>query len=193
MGTFDRIWRRKGRPNNSQESLSEDNPEYMITGTDRDHSSILDRDDVAIKIWLPELMGAILEEICDYMNASRSDIIRQTLFTYLYGRYDWLAILERKENSVPLKTSSGLKFSVSSSPSKPDMMRDMGKNTEDLKVWVPNKVKEDIQNLAQQANISISEMIREIIISTMIGHTYLSARKELLQMNIEIEEETSSE
>lgn len=49
-------------------------------------------------------------------------------------------------------------------------------------------MKADIQVLADKASISLSEMIREIIISTLIGHTYLSARTELMQMTIEVEE-----
>jgi len=51
-------------------------------------------------------------------------------------------------------------------------------------------MKEDIQALADKAAISLSEMIREIIISMLFGHTYLSARKELMQMEIEVEEKS---
>jgi len=50
-------------------------------------------------------------------------------------------------------------------------------------------MKEDIQALADKAAISLSEMIREIIISMLFGHTYLSARKELMQMEIEVEKD----
>jgi len=74
---------------------------------------------------------------------------------------------------------------------EPDIMQDLGKNTEDLKVWIPRKMKEDIQALADKASISLSEMIREILISMLFGHTYLSSRKELMQMEIEVEEATS--
>jgi len=68
-------------------------------------------------------------------------------------------------------------------------MQDLGKNTEDLEVWIPRKMKEDIQALTDKASISLPEMIREIIISTLIGHTYLSVRKALMQMEIEVETE----
>ena len=50
-------------------------------------------------------------------------------------------------------------------------------------------MKEDIQALTDKASISLPEMIREIIISTLIGHTYLSVRKALMQMEIEVETE----
>jgi|GEM_PF-2656971 len=193
MGIFDSIWRRRGRPSNNQEPIPDQAPEYLITGTDRDYSDLLERDDVAIKFWLPELMGTILDETCAFMSTSRSDLVRQTLFTYLYGRYDWLGMYERGEREFQLNppTAPAL-FSMAPSSEEsdePDLIRDLGKNIEDLKVWIPSKMKEDIQALAQQSNISNSEMIREILISTLIGHTYLSTRKDLLQMEIEFEDQ----
>jgi len=177
--------------------MSEENRTlHFITQTDRDYSALLEKGDIAIKFWLPELMGTILNECCSLLNTTRSNLIRQTLFTHLYGRYDWLGLHERQVPGYRLGPPSEVRFSKRFDPSvlepePPKLMQDMGKNTEDLKVWIPRKMKEDIQLLAQKADISISEMIREIIISTLIGHTYLATRKELMQMRIEIEEEGS--
>jgi len=188
MGIFESIWRRRGRPSNHQEPLPEEESKYLITGTDRDYSSLLGRNDVAIKFWLPELMGTILDESCELLHTTRSDLIRQTLFTYLYGRYDWMGMYERGERRFQLNRPALFsRQEATQEAEQPDIMRDMGKNIEDLKVWIPSKMKEDIQGLAQQTSISNSEVIREMIISTLIGHTYLPARKELLQMEIEIE------
>jgi len=74
---------------------------------------------------------------------------------------------------------------------EPNIMRDLGKNIEDLKVWIPKRMKEDIQALADKASLTLSEMIREIIISTLFGHTYLTARNELMQIKIEVEDTTT--
>jgi len=193
MSIFNSIWRRRGRPGRHELNEAEDEPTYSITQTDRDYSDLLEYGDVAIKFWLPELMDTILSECCSFFYTSRSDLIRQTLFAYLYGRYDLLGLLERKDHHYEL--SRPVMFSRGPAPEtesvaepEPDLMHDLGKNTEDLKVWIPLKMKEDIQGLADKASVSLSEMIREIIISTLIGHTYLAARKELLQMEIEIEE-----
>jgi len=162
--------------------------------TDRDYSSLLERGDVAIKFWLPEILGDVLNQECSYASASRSDLIRQYLFMYLYGRHDLWGLLELKDDHY--KLNQPILFSKSAPPKddtvsepEPDLMQDLGKNIEDLKVWIPRKMKEDIQTLADKASISLSEMIREIILSMLFGHTYLSARKELMQMGIEIEEE----
>jgi len=194
MGIFDTIWRRRGRPAKATEPV-EKAPRRHITMTDRDYSSLLEDGDVAIKFWLPELMGSILLQCCLFADTTRSDLIRQSLFIYLYGRYDLMGLHEQKGHHYRLESPSRVLFSRTGAatppvkePEPPDIMRDMGKNTEDLKVWIPRKMKEDIQTLAEQADISLSEMVREIIISMLIGHTYLAARKDLLQMRIEIEE-----
>jgi len=196
MGIFDTIWRRKGRPPATDELTSKKEPVLHVTLTDRDYSGMLENGDVAIKFWLPELMGLMLDQNCKVLNTSRSDLVRQILFTYLYGKHDWLGMYERRETHYKLRPESRPLFSRSPSSETvgepaPNIMKDLGKNTEDLKVWIPHRMKEDIQEMAGRASISLSEMIREIIVSTLIGHTYLAARKELMQMEIEVEEEVS--
>jgi hypothetical protein len=197
MSIFDTIWRKRGRPNQHELDEAEEEQTHTITQTDRDYSDLLEYGDVAIKFWLPELMDTILDESCSFFRTSRSDLIRQTLFAYLYGRYDLIGLLERKDCHYEL--TRPVLFSKRARPAQdsveepePDIMQDMGKNTEDLKVWIPRKMKIDIQVLADKASISLSEMIREIIISMLFGHTYLSVRKELMQMEIEVEDETEN-
>jgi len=196
MRIFDTIWRRQGRPSNREPV--ELPPKRHITMTDRDYLSLLKRGDVAIKFWLPDLMGIILDQSCKFADTTRSDLIRQNLFIYLYGRYDLCGLLEQRDDHYRLEPPQHIMFSKNPSPKdalvtepEPDLIQDLGKNTEDLKVWIPLKMKEDIKALADKVSISLSEMIREIILSMLIGHTYLSTRKELMQMEIEVEEETT--
>jgi hypothetical protein len=200
MSIFDAIWRRRGRPHQHElDGAEEDLPVRHITMTDRDYADLLETGDVALKFWLPDLVGIMLDQSCKFANTTRSDFIRQNLFIYLYGRYDLMGLLEQRNHYYRLDPPSRMMFSRSAAPKsdtvsepEPDIMQDLGKNTEDLKVWIPVKMKEDIQKLADKASISLSEMIREIIISTLFGHTYLSARKELMQMEIEIEGESGN-
>ncbi|MDX8389363.1 MAG: hypothetical protein R8M38_02630 [Mariprofundaceae bacterium] len=197
MGIFDAIWRRRGRPSQDADDGNENERVYHITMTDRDYSDLLGDFDVAIKFWLPELVGTMLDQGCEYTQTTRSDIIRQNLFIYLYGRHDLWSLHEQRDKHYQLnRPVEGVKFSIATVPdvvpeSKPDIMRDLGKSTEDLKVWIPKKMRVDLQTLADKASLPLSEMIREIIISILIGHTYLPARKEFLQIRIEIEEEAS--
>ena len=196
MSIFDAIWRRRGRHSKHEDQLEEELPVRHITMTERDYSDLLEHGDVAIKFWLPELFEEILNQQCDYADTTRSDLIRQNLFMYLYGRHDLWGLHEFKEQYNYYALHGHVMFSRSAAPAtdeikEPDLMQDLGKNTEDLKVWIPLKMKGDIQALADKASISLSEMIREIIISMLFGHTYLSTRKELMQMEIEIEEATT--
>jgi len=195
MGIFDTIWRRKGRPPQNQPEEEQD-PVYHITMTDRDYSALLERGDVAIKFWLPELMGEVLDQDCIRLNGtSRSNLVRSILFTYLYGRHDWMGLYERNSGHYDLEHYSSPMFSKRAPEpgeegKEPDIMYDLGKNIEDLKVWIPKKMKEDIQALADKASLTPSEMIREIIISNLFGHTYLTARNELMQIKIEVNDES---
>jgi len=195
MGIFDTIWRRKGRPPQNQPAIKDD-PILHITMTDRDYSALLERGDVAIKFWLPELMGEVLDQDCVRLNGtSRSNLIRSILFTYLYGKHDWIGLYERNSEHFDLEHYSPPMFSrrapePGEEVKEPNIMKDMGKNIEDLKVWSPKKMKEDIQALADKASLSLSEMIREIIISTLFGHTYLTARNELMQLKTEVNDES---
>jgi hypothetical protein len=50
---------------------------------------------------------------------------------------------------------------------------ELGKNTEDVKVWVPSQIKSDLQKLADESGYTLSHLIREVLISTLFGHTYL--------------------
>jgi len=200
MSIFDKIWRRRGRPPQQESNANNELPVRHITMTDRNYSSLLERGDVAIKFWLPDLMGIILDQSCRFADTTRSDLIRQCLFMYLYGRHDLWGVYEMRDqyNYYDLHSPSRVMFSRSPASRddsvaepEPDVMKDLGKNIEDLKVWIPCKMKEDIQVLADKADISLSAMIREILLSMLIGHTYLSARKELMQMEIEVEEATT--
>jgi len=199
MSIFDAIWRRRGRPSQQVDSAEEELPVRHITMTDRDYSDLLETGDVAIKFWLPDLVGIMLDQNCRFADTTRSDFIRQNLFMYLYGRYDLMGLLEQQSHYYRLESPPHVRFSRTAplkeetiAEPEPDIMHDLGKNTEDLKVWIPVKMKQDIQELADKSSISLSEMIREIIISMLFGHTYLSTRKELMQMEIEVEDETEN-
>jgi len=102
MGIFDAIWRKRGRPSVQAEDFEEELPKRHITMTDRDYSDLLEYGDVAIKFWLPEIMEDTLDQECAFTNTSRSDLIRQNLFIYLYGRHDLWGLLERKSNHYEL-------------------------------------------------------------------------------------------
>jgi len=157
-----------------QENIETPAIKSNITGTGRIYNTI-DTYDTALKFWLPEVMKTALIEMCRYANTSSSDIIRQTLFTYLYGRYDLFGLIERGHKEFALSSSVLFSKSGKSENKTPEL----GKNTEDVKVWIAKKMKDDLQLLADKANLRLSHFVREILISNLFGHTYLPERKEI--------------
>ena len=199
MDAFESLWRKRGRPITQQDVATKTGRSaHFVTMTNRDYTPLTKDDDVVIKFWLPELLGTIIEETSSMLKITRSDLVRQLLFSYLYGRYDWLGFFERRAQEPARTIDVGRdEFSVPTfmrlqsdgdEKARKQIVKDLGKNIEDLKVWIPRKIKEDIDELAGKANLSCSEMIREIMLSSLIGHTYLPARSELLQIKIELED-----
>ena len=56
--------------------------------------------DVAIKIWLPELIALTLKWVADYEGKSQSSWVRERLFVYVYGRVAQLAQYIREERTA---------------------------------------------------------------------------------------------
>jgi len=171
----------KKRKYSSKESVEPKVQKHTITGTGRSYS-MLDTYDTALKFWLPEAMEIALTEMCSNAHTTRSDIIRQTLFTYLYGRYDLFSLIERGDTRFALSSPILFSKSVSTENKTPEL----GKNTEDVKVWIAKQMKDDLQALADKSNLTLSHFIREILISNLFGHTYLPERidRELFKLTV---------
>ena len=46
----------------------------------------------------------------------------------------------------------------------------------DVKLWMPTKMNADLQRIADNAQIPLSQVLREILISALFGHGYLADR-----------------
>jgi len=53
---------------------------------------------------------------------------------------------------------------------------DLGKNIVPLKVYINNKIKGDLQALADKAGVPLSRFIREILVSHLLGHSFWPER-----------------
>lgn len=172
MKLFDLL--RKKNTYQPKENIDTATQKSIITGTGRDYTS-LDTYDTALKFWLPEVMKTALDELCEYTQTNRSALIRQILFSYLYGRYDFVKSIEKSElefsfNAIP---------AFSRKASHENRTPELGKNIEDVKIMIAHQMKEDMNLLANKANLTLSHFVREILISNLFGHTYLPERKEI--------------
>lgn len=77
-----------------------------------------------------------------------------------------------------------------------DTVPGLGKNIIPVKLFLPNKIKSDLQKLADKAGIPLSTFVREILISHLLGHTLWQERlrswsqeEELIGMKWEKDEE----
>ncbi len=153
---------------------SSNRPEHMISMLTRDYRKFISRD-VAIKIWLPESVEKKMEEIATLFDCSVSDLIRQILFVHLYGRYDFLGLVER-EDPKRLKASGdtgqreyGVRYSfpnIAAALNRPDDIKSIA----GFKVWVPDKMKWHLTKLAEQHRMSMSAYAREVIMTHLLGN-----------------------
>lgn len=159
---------------------------------------------VSVKVWLPEPIDLILRELADYFSLSRTELIKQTLFIYVYGRYRFEQMRLQKEGffrQLPMFSRSGdrtkaplrklskkeqeeLKRQVEASSGdsdEPATQASLGKNFFNYKVWMPTLLRDDAARLADHAGIKLSHFIREVLISTYMGHLRLPERDEMLR------------
>lgn len=136
--------------------------------------------DVVVKIKLPEPARLLLEELDSKRHIGRSQLARELLFSYVYGWYALELMYQEKEGFY---WDSRVRFSRRDDIEKPEAQQmpynlapELGKNTYDLTVWLPNDLFLEIESLATQAKISTSHFCREIIAGALMGRSVLSER-----------------
>lgn len=157
------FFRKKDEPKSTSHCRTE-----MITMTGRDFSD-LDGEKAALKFWIPEGIEAIMDELSSKYDTSESDCYRQMLFVHLYGRYDLMGLLERQDhrfalNAIPLYSIAASATTADTEPTH------MEKSIADVKVWVPLKMKEDLQLLARRKGVKLSQYVRSVVMEQTLGH-----------------------
>jgi predicted DNA-binding protein len=127
-----------------------------------------------MKVWLPEQVDEIIAQLSDHWSASRSAIIRDTLFVYVYGQYTFTQMQADRDGFF---YDSGTRFFSRS----PNRMQSLGKNTKNYKVFLPERLRDDLKTLANQSGLTLSHFTREVLISSFMGHQSLSERQTLLE------------
>lgn len=176
----DRLERRRQRAAESDETadetaeaVPEPEPKWVITGTGRDYSDFQDNDK-AIRLHVPESIRIALDELATLHAVSLSTLLRHVMFLYLYGRYDFVGQLERKDHRFHLVDQShGAFYRPLNSLNR---MPDLGKNNQDIKVFLPEPMHMDLKACAKARDIPLSVFTREVIAHYLFGHTELPER-----------------
>ena len=50
-----------------------------------------------------------------------------------------------------------------------------------IKIWIPKRLRDDLQTLADHAEVKVSQYVREIIISRLLGHGMVPLRPEMFK------------
>lgn len=141
-----------------------------------------------LRVWVPEPMNVAMKEVTGYLNEMLSIYLRQMLVVYLYGSHELLCMSENKTGIFhpppPPEPDNGTCFSRARVV---DYIPGLGKNIVPLKLFLHEKMKVDLQLLADKAGVPLSQFMREILVSHFLGHTVWPERNVLWtreQLNI---------
>lgn len=141
--------------------------------------------DTALKFWLPEPAEKALEEFADFQGASMSSMLREFLAAHCYGIYV-VQVLRSKDPDV--FDEPDIRFSRAYDSDEGRKVRkttywvpELGKNVAPVKIWIAQRLCDDLRALAEHAKIPLSQYVREIVISRLLGHGMLPKRPEMLE------------
>lgn len=179
MGLFDTL---QGMPRRSAAGnpggLDAPTAGTYLTGTGRDLHGLNDNDQ-PVKIHLSDPVRQALDELVNYYDSNLSVLVRHILFVDLYGLYDLHARAERGNRSfMPFKARHrvpDISFSLRTEDADPPRTpaADLGKNRDNVKIWLPARMVNDIDALAAQAGSNRSVYIREALVRYLFGRVQL--------------------
>jgi hypothetical protein len=141
--------------------------------------------DTATKFWLPEAANQALGEMASRSGISTSESLRQLFAAHCYGIYAYQVM----QDSYPgiFRDAASPMFSRAPSSPPPGKKRiyiywvpELGKNVMPVKIWIPKRMRHDLQLLADHVGIKLSQYLREIVIARLLGHGTLPMRPEML-------------
>ncbi len=164
----------------------EENSTPLITQTIEHHGiKELNVNDAVLRFWLPEEGKLALDEVVKCNQTTGARYLRELFVVYLYGEHE---LHKMKQQSIGLyyeppppprevsEPDSDVRFSVALPPPTVDVVPELGKSIVPVKLYLPEKIKDDLQEVANKADIPLSTFIREIMISHLFGHTYWQER-----------------
>lgn len=177
-----------------------------INGTEDDHRrptsfeelidsmgdfSDLEKHDASLKFWIPEPAAVALKEI----KKLRSESINETLLIFLLGHcygfyfqqmllYKHPEVYRDPDGLADVRFSNRQRSDDHREPKRKPVyyVPELGKNIFPIKLWIPRRLKDDLERLAQHVNLTLSEYTREIVISRVFGHGMLPMRPKMLEV-----------
>lgn len=138
--------------------------------SNRDYSG-LNKQDTQIRLWLPEAAKLALIDLAKFEDISITAYITEYFVTYLYGYHELLRMRQSciglYEPIPPMPNRRYCAMDV-----KPDPEPNLGKNIYALKIFIPNKIKQDLQRYADKAGVTLGYFARRVICAHLFGQYY---------------------
>lgn len=135
----------------------------------RDYSG-MNLQEEQLRVWLPDPAKLGLEEICERVETSMTVYVTEYFSEYLYGRHELLKMRESRSGLYEPRQASLMKYNMERTAS--DIPPDLGKSIFALKIFIPSKIKADLQALAKRAQISLGEFTRGLLCAHLFGREY---------------------
>lgn len=148
--------------------------------------SDLQNNDAPLKFWVSEPVEEALTEVAKRAKLSLSEHLRIFFFLHCYGLYAYNVLQDLMPN---FWREPDVRFSIGRTLYQSEEIRkrtptywvvELGKNVAPIKVWVPNRIKNDLTTLAEHVGLTRSNYCREIVISRLFGHGMLPKRPEMM-------------
>ena len=135
-----------------------------------------------LRVWIPEPLNVAMKEATVYLQETLSTYLRQLLAVYLYGVHELLCMSENETGIFhPEPPPEPRDYDVVFSRARAvDYIPGLGKNIVPLKLFLHEKIKADLNVLADKAGLPLSQFVREILVSHFLGHTVWPERNALL-------------
>ena len=134
--------------------------------------AVFANNDAYIKVWLPDKLTQALDNLSVSHRVSRPDALRSVLFRHVYGVVTFEGFAQWKAEAAAqeaaLTRESGVKFSRERSSS----IEFIGKSTENLKLWLPAALKNELALLAKADRLGISDYVRKVLVKEFLGERY---------------------
>jgi hypothetical protein len=122
----------------------------------------LDDDPVPLKVWLPETIEAMVEELARQRDLPKSTLIGHFLFAHLYGWHDLELVLAHgggRLGNPPLDVQSR----------SPGYRAELGKSVADVRLFVAPRMKADLERLADIQGLKLSAYARRVVLDQVLG------------------------
>lgn len=125
-----------------------------------------------LRIWLPVPLKTAMNESMAEMGVTGAKYLREFFVVYLYGAHELLRMKADRTGLCyvppPVPRSEQVKFSRAATV---DCIPGLGKNIVATKIKIPQKIKGDLELLANRAGMSSGQFTRELLVSHFLGHT----------------------